>query len=208
MKKTLLSFFLLLGLGTTVLAQSSKTYLESLTVTINGNENKQDNAAVDVIQNGDGTIDLTLKNFMLIDTSDPEAVNIMPIGNIAVTKLTPKSIEGGKYSTFERNDTILIAAGDPAVSEMWMGPLLPPIPIVMKGQISDTNIYATLDIDMMQQLGQMIYVVVGEPIATDGVSLITKNPATNGVAVDLSGRRVKQQSRGIVLVDGKKVVRK
>lgn len=207
MRKTLLMFALISGLGTAALAQT-KTYTVPLTVTINGNENKQDSAAVEVIQNGDGTFDLTLKNFMLIEVQEDQQVNTMPIGNIAVTKLEGTKNADDNFSTFERNDTILIAAGDPEITEQWLGPFLPPIPIVMKGQINDETIYATLDIDMQGTLGQMIYVVVGEPIGADGISLVAKDSAKKGMAVDLSGRRVKETARGFVVIDGKKVIRK
>lgn len=203
--KKISTLFLCLTIALITLAQNSVTYSEPLTVTVNDNENKQENAAVNVSMNADGTVDLTLKNFMLISTEESGEVNTMPVGNISVKALVLTPAEDGKYYTFERNETIVIQEGDPEVSPIWLATNLPPIPIVMKGQMNTEHIFATLDINLMEQLGQMVYVVVGTPLSAAVADL--KQGAAQQVLRDLSGRRLPgNKLHGLVLVGGKKVM--
>ncbi len=203
--KKIFTLFLCLAMVLGAKAQNSVTYTEPLTVTVNGNENKQDNAAVTVTMNADGTVDLTLLNFMLISTEESGEVNTMPIGNISVKALTLTPSEDSKYYSFERTETIVIEEGDSQISPMWLATSLPPIPIVMKGQMNTEHIYATLDIDLQEQLEQMVYVVVGTPISSH-VAVLQQAESLRTVR-DLSGRRLPNgKMRGILIVGGKKVV--
>ena len=154
----------------------------------------------------DGTIDLTLRNFELVEGADH-----IPVGHIAVRGLELTPSADGMYMTFERTETITIMPGDPEVSPYWLADNLPPIPIVMRGELNYEHVYATLDIDLQESLQQVVYVVVGTPLSgegeqgeEDGIKLLRQVKKNDAPAVDLSGRRVaKGKERGIVIVNGR-----
>lgn len=190
MKKGLLTFMLLWGMTLSSLAQNALTYVEPLTITVNGNATKQDDAAVTVIMNADGTIDLTLRNFELVDGDDH-----IPVGHIAVTGLALTPSGDGMYMTFERTETITIIPGDPEVSPYWLADNLPPIPIVMRGELNYEHVYATLDIDLQESLQQMVYVVVGAPLS-NGVEQKYVEPLT----ITVNGNENKQDDAGVTVM--------
>ena len=104
---------------------------------------------------------LTLKNFMLANGEDK-----IPVGNINVDGLTLTPSTYGTYNTFERTETIFLGTGDPELSDFWLAPTLNDlggVPIVLRGQINEEQLYVTIDINMESTLGQIIYVKVGEP---------------------------------------------
>lgn len=161
MKKIVLGLLLLCCLNAQ--AQRTQTYTDDLIVNINGQAAPAQQTAIDVAVKGNNIIDLTLKNFIL-QSPNPETgeVDLMPVGNIAVTdvELTPAT----GCSTFNLKRTITIAEGDAALSPFWMGPQLGPIEIAVMGEINDERIYLTIDIDLSQTLQQVVHVTVGTPI--------------------------------------------
>lgn len=184
----------------------SKTYTDFLTVTINEITTEPQSADVTVISNEDGTMDLTLKNFMLEAGDD-----VMPVGNIAVKDLVLTPSPTNQFNTFERTETIFLGSGDPEISDSWMSSILNTlggVPIILKGQIDENRLYVTIDIDMMASLTQIIYVKVGEPWEeVDGITNVSAiKPMTQ--AYDLSGRPVDySKAHGVIIVDGKKIVK-
>ena len=140
---------------------TARTYTDNLTVTINDASSQPQPATVTVTSNEDGTMGLTLKNFMLANGEDK-----IPVGNINVDGLTLTPSTYGTYNTFERTETIFLGTGDPELSDFWLAPTLNDlggVPIVLRGQINEEQLYVTIDINMESTLGQIIYVKVGEP---------------------------------------------
>ncbi len=186
-----------------------KTYTDSLVVTINGESTKLDSTDVVVTYNDDGTIDFSLANLILVSGGIE-----MPVGNINISGLT--LTEGESYDTFSFDDSITIEAGDDE-TVTWLGPILcqayGEIPLKLEGKITDSKLYVTIDIDMTStNLQQSIYVVFGSDFSetsTDGIkAVVTGQPTTDSDAVyDLSGRRVSSSQKGIVIINGKKVIR-
>ncbi len=162
MKKTLLTIaFALatfLGINTQAKAQTTKTYTDYLVVTINEDSSDPQAANIDVSVNGD-VMTFSLNNFCLGAGDD-----VLGVGNIALDniQLTETGIQG--VYGFEVNQTITISEGDLEGIEMWLGPMLGDIPIVLKGNICNEKLYVTIDIDMMELLDQIIHVEVGTPI--------------------------------------------
>ena len=154
MKKTLL---LILSAFCSLLAgaQAMKTYTENLVVSINGESTEPQKTMVTVVENTDGTIDFRLENFSLVSG---EAT--MPVGNIVLTGLPVDSLTGD-CKTFAFNDSIVIAEGSDSTVEMWLGPMLGDVPLVMRGKMTDSRLYVSIDIDMMATLGQIIKVTLG-----------------------------------------------
>ena len=203
MKKTLLTFCLSLC-ALCGMAQTQTNYNEKLVVTINELSTDSIPAAITVVDNGDGTCDFSLKNFMLVgeDTT-------MPIGDVDLKGVKMETIDG--ISTISTNQSIIIQPGDdPNYNEsQWLGPMLEEVPIVLTGKLTATALYANIDIDMTESLEQVINVVVGqEKNITAGINGVKVNPSTNATAIyTLGGVRVNKATKGVYVINGKKVVK-
>lgn len=203
MKKTLLTFCLSLC-ALCGMAQTQTNYNEKLVVTINELSTDSIPAAITVVDNGDGTCDFSLKNFMLVGKDAP-----MPIGNVDLKGVKMETIDG--ISTISTNQSIIIQPGDdPNYNEsQWLGPMLEEVPIVLTGKLTATALYANIDIDMTESLEQVINVVVGqEKNITAGINGVKVNPSTNATAIyTLGGVRVNKATKGVYVINGKKVVK-
>ena len=188
MKKFLLTvlcaLFCLCGM-----AQSEKIYTEPLVVTINGESTEPQDASITVVDNGNGTINFVLNNFVLAVGEEQ-----MGVGNIVLNNLeTKESIFGLKY--FSYDGTLAIAEGNKEGIDTWMGPMLGDIPLVLQGKMTDDNLYVTIDIDMQAMLGQIIYVKLG---AND---LSREKIYTEPLVVTINGESTEPQNTGITVVD-------
>ena len=168
MKKILLSIlcaFFCLFAG----AQSEKTYTEPLVVTINGESYGPQDANVIVQDNGNGTINFVLKNFILsIEGQD------MFVGNICVENIAVEDGEDG-LKHFAFNGSTVLQEGDLEGVDMWMGPLINiecggSVPLDLRGKMNDDKLYVTIDIDLQAVMQQIVYVQVGtDDFPTPGV---------------------------------------
>lgn len=203
MKKTLLTFCLSLC-ALCGMAQTQTNYSEKLVVTIDGNSTDSIPAAITVVDNGDGTCDFSLKNFILAD--DQSAV---AIGNVDLKGVKMEKVDG--VSNISTNQNIVIQPGDdPNYGEdAWLGPILGEVPIVLTGKLTATALYVNIDIDMSETLGQIINVVVGqEKNVISGINGVKVNPSTNATAIyTLGGVRVNKATKGVYVINGKKVIK-
>jgi biopolymer transport protein ExbD len=148
---------------------NGRIYTEPLVVTVNDASTEPQNTDVTVIFNADGTINFELKNFVL-----SLGGNDMGVGNIALENLTVTEAEGG-LKTFAYDGPLVITEGNKEGIDTWIGPILGEIPLVLVGKMSDDKLYVTIDIDMQEAIGQIIYVQVG----TDDFA-VSKKGDTNG----------------------------
>lgn len=203
MKKTLLTFCLSLC-ALCGMAQTQTNYSEKLVVTIDGNSTDSIPAAITVVDNGDGTCDFSLKNFILAD--DQSAV---AIGNVDLKGVKMEKVDG--VSNISTNQNIVIQPGDdPNYGEdAWLGPMLGEVPIVLTGKLTATALYVNIDIDMSETLGQIINVVVGqEKNITTGIGSVKVTPSANATAIyTLGGVRVNKATKGVYVINGKKVIK-
>ncbi|MBP5394148.1 MAG: hypothetical protein J6Y59_10095 [Bacteroidaceae bacterium] len=188
MKKFLLTvlcaLFCLCGM-----AQSEKVYTEPLVVTINGESTEPQDASVTVVDNGNGTINFVLNNFVL-NLGGEE----MGVGNIELNDLEVKeSVFGMKY--FNYDDLLTIVEGNKEGVDTWMGPMLGEIPLVLAGKMNENNLYVTIDIDMQATLGQIIYVKLG---AND---LIKEEIYTESLVVTINEESTEPQNTDVTVVD-------
>lgn len=158
---------------------TAKKYTENLVVTINDIAAPAQPATVALTYNTDGTINFTLKNFILATEDDD-----MPVGNIAVRNLALKD-EGGNKS-FAYSGDIVIEEGDAEGVPFWAGPALQEIPIDLKGLMNDEHLYVTIDIALV---GQQVNVKLGteEALSVAGVTIGNASAAyytVNGVKVN------------------------
>lgn len=203
MKKTLLTFCLSLC-ALCGMAQTQTNYNEKLVVTIDNVSTDSIPAAITVVDNGDGTCDFSLKNFMLV-----AGESSMPIGNVDLKGVKMEKVDG--VSNISTNQNIVIQPGDdPNYGEdEWIGPALGEVPIVLTGKLTATALYVNIDIDMSETLEQVINVVVGqEKNITTGIGSVKVTPSTNATAIyTLGGVRVSKATKGVYVINGKKVIK-
>jgi hypothetical protein len=188
----------------TVVFADSKVYTEQLVVTINGESSAPQMTGVTVVDNGDQTINFELKNFFL-----SSAETDIPVGNIIMENIpVTKGADGLDYFTFD--GSISIQPGDMEGVPMWMGPMFGEIPMKLQGKKNAEKLYVTIDIDMQEVMGQVVYVQLGSDFGDKEsvIGGIQSKPATSSAVYSLSGHRVKnsQLKKGIYVVEGKKVL--
>ena len=201
MRKTLLTLFcaftpLMLS------AQSVKTYSDNLIVTVNEESTPPIPADVLVTDNGDGTINFALKNFSLVmgDSS-------LPIGNIAIDNLQLQDAEDG-LKVFTYNGPLTIAEGDLEGVDMWAGPLLGELPLELSGKLSDDKLYVAIGLNLIDMLGQVIYVQFGTDDFETGINQISAPSKTN-MMYDMQGQRLNHPTYGqLYILNGKKYIKK
>lgn len=202
MKKTLLTFCLSLA-ALCGMAKTQTNYNEKIVVTIDGTSSDSIPAAIIVVDNGDGTCDFSLKNFKLV-----EGETLMHVGNIDLKGVSMTEQDG--VTTINTDQSILIQPGDePNVNEEeWAGPMLGEVPIKLSGKLSATHLYVNIDIDMQESLGQ-INVAVGQSknvvSGINGVKVHSNVPSS--AIYTLSGLRVNKASKGVYIINGKKVIK-
>ena len=201
MRKTLLTLFCVF---TTLMlsAQSVKTYSDNLIVTVNEESTPPIPADVLVTDNGDGTINFALKNFSLVmgDSS-------LPIGNIAIDNLQLQDTEDG-LKAFTYNGPLTIAEGDLEGVDMWAGPLLGELPLELSGKLSDDKLYVAISLNLIDMLGQVVYVQFGTDDFETGITKISVLPKMN-VMYDLQGRKLTHLTYGqLYILNGKKYIKK
>ena len=188
MKKTLLTI-LCAFVSFFGMAQNTKTYSEQLLVTINGETSEPQTAEITVVDNGNGTINFVLQNFILISGEEQ-----MPIGNVSVENIpVTEGADGLQYFAFE--GPITIQEGTLEGVSMWMGPNLGEIPLKLQGKMNDEKLFVTIDIDM-QMLGQVIQVELG----TDDFASAGK-VYTEQLLVTINGETSEPQTAEITVVD-------
>lgn len=203
MKKTLLTFCLSLC-ALCGMAQTQTNYNEKLVVTIDNVSTDSIPAAITVVDNGDGTCDFSLKNFILADDESS-----MAIGNVDLKGVKMEKVDG--VSNISTNQKIVIQPGDdPNYGEdAWLGPMLGEVPIVLTGKLTATALYVNIDIDMSETLQQIINVVVGQSSkVVSGIESVKVTPATQSTAIyTLGGLRVNKASKGVFIINGKKIIK-
>ena len=174
---------------------------DALYVTVNGGKTGPYPATVYVTDNGDNTINFTLKNFVLENDGD-----VMPVGNINVTNI-PTNDLGDGVTGFAANQIIEIEDGDDPSYPYWAGPMLGEIPLEMSGKYNAEHLYVVINIPLSEEM--QVYVELGNPDLTDVKSVkVTKKGQTTGKIYDLNGREVKEMQPGrIYIVDGVKVAK-
>lgn len=181
----------------------SKIYTENFIITINGETSEPQKTDVKIVENEDGTINFIMKNFFMVSGE-----NSVPVGNIVIEHLTVTEGEYGlKLLTY--NGSMTIQPGDLPEVDFWTGPSFGVIPLDFRGKMSEDKMYAVIDIDISEAFGQILFVQVGTddfPEEQDAVKDIAPVRKSSSAVYDLSGRRVKNPSRGIYVVDGKKVM--
>lgn len=148
MKKTFTLFMLVLASSVAMAAD----YKDKLRVSINGIETAQED--VISVNENNGKYDLQLKNFIMV-----MGENQMPVGNIILTDLD--GVTKGNITVIKAKREITITEGDIPGIPYWLGPSLKTVPVDLTAELCSDKLYASINIDMSQKLGQVIAVTFG-----------------------------------------------
>ncbi len=193
-------FLLTMAMATVAVFAMAQTanYKDQLVVTIDGESSPAQESTIEVVDNGDKTCNLTLRNFYLIDSGFE-----MPIGTIVLTNIPVEDTDKG-YSTILANQNIVIQPGD--TENNWLGPNLGEIPVKLDGKMSADKLYCSIDIDMSASLQQIIKVVFGSDFVDTSIDAVVAEDG-GALVFDMLGRRVKEiVAPGIYIVNGKKTI--
>ena len=147
--------FTLIAAVMTALASMATDYTDKLQVLVNGSGATQE-ATISLIEEGDGTTTLMLNNFCLDNDGVP-----MPVGNIVLKNVADAIAPTAGEKAYAFNGKITIEPGTMEGVEMWLGPMLGEVPVELRASLKGSNLYAVIDINMMESLGQTINVVFG-----------------------------------------------
>ena len=145
--------FTLLFVAMTAIAARATDYNVPITVTINGVSSEQ-MGVITVVEN-DGLYDLTVKNFMLQTVNGP-----MGVGHVELKGIEP--YQDGDATLLLTQDQVQMTDGDDPNVSLWLASTLPPVNVLLRGKIEGDHLRCYLDIDMMESLGQLIQVSMGE----------------------------------------------
>lgn len=125
---------------------TSKVYTDNIIVSIDEETSDPQEASVLIEDNGDGTVNFELVNFILGDV--PFA---LPIGNIRVEDLTAVEGEDGmRHISYA--GPITIQPGNVEGVEEWYGPMLGQIPVSLTGKMDDEKLIVSININFMSQI--------------------------------------------------------
>lgn len=145
--------FTFLFLAATAIAARATDYNVPITVIVNGEMSEQ-TGVITIVEN-DGLYDLTMKNFMLQSEDGP-----MGVGNVELRGIKP--CQDGNATLLLTKDTINITDGDAPDVSFWMGSMLPPVPVDLRAKIEGERLRCYIDINLMESLGQLIQVAIGD----------------------------------------------
>ena len=141
----------------TALASMATDYTDKLQVLVNGSGATQE-ATISLIEEGDGTTTLMLNNFCLYDGKG----SVMPVGNIVLKNVADAIATTAGEKAYAFNGKIKIEPGTMEGVDDWLGPTkLGEVPVELRASLKGSNLYAVIDINMMESLGQTINVVFG-----------------------------------------------
>ena len=132
-------------------------YTDRLLVLVNG-EGTEQTATISVTEQ-DGIYTLNLKNFILMNGDQP-----MPVGNVELTGIVPEKV--GNALFLRAKQDINVTNGDLPDVLVWMGPMLGTLPVEVTAVIEGDRLRATINLDLMNLMGQIIDVRFGESLVT------------------------------------------
>ena len=194
MKKTLLSIFCAL-FCLCAAAQSEKTYNEQYVVTTNGIAAEPQDATITVVDNGDGTINFVIKDFIA-----KLGGNETPVGDISLNNVPAQTDENGvTYFNQEGTFDIPLDNMPPEFEPFAQAGYFNDVPYTLQGKLNDEKLYASLEIDM-SRMGQNISVEVG----TDDFGT-TPEPEgkvyTEPLVITINGESTEPQDASVTVVD-------
>ena len=144
-------FFTFMLVAFAAVVARATDFNEPIVVTVNGVSSEQ-SGVITVVENN-GTYDLTMKNFVLASEDGP-----MGVGNVALTGIVPQTV--GNTVILQTAADVMISEGDDPSVFFWMGPMLGPVPVDLKGKIENGHLRCFININLAA-MGQIIQVTIG-----------------------------------------------
>lgn len=144
--------FTFLFVAVAAIAASATDYNVPITITVNGVTTEQ-TGVITIVENN-GLYDLTLKNFMLQSEEGP-----MGVGNVELKGIKP--CQDGNATLLLTKEAITLTDGDDPNVPFWMSSILPPVPVDLRAKLEDERLRCYIDIDLIENLGQVIQVAIG-----------------------------------------------
>ena len=145
--------FTLLFAAVAAITASATDYNVPVTVSVNGVTSTQPGTFI--IDQNDGLYDISLKNFILQSEDGP-----MGVGNVELKGIKP--FQDGNATLLVASDDVTITPGDDPSVSVWMANMLPSVYVELRGKIEGERLRCFIDIDLMESLGQMIKVGIGD----------------------------------------------
>lgn len=191
------------------MAMFAQTYTETILVEVNGTPAPETTNTIEVTKHDNGTCDFLLRNFVLKAEPDPmfpDTDMSNPVGNINLKNV--KMVDKGGYYEISTEQTIQIEAGDDPTLSDWLGPQLPPVPIVLNGTMDKEHINAAIQINLMIM---QINVTIGKGVDNETAIHSVTAESQRKAVYDLNGIRVAEELNssipaGAYIVGGKKVI--
>ena len=181
-------------------------FTDDLKVTVNGQSASQSISVFLKIAGYDEEeytpiIDFSLPNLKLQQGTDAMYVGTIHVNDIKLYTLN----EDSDIYTFSYKGDLLIEEGDLQGVDLWMGPMLGPVPLDLKGEFDLENgkIHFVIDIDMQESIGQIINVEFGKTFV-EGIQKSIQKAVNNAVCYGIDG---KVAHKGIVIQNGNKVIK-
>lgn len=179
---------------------------DDLKVTVNGQSATQPISVFLGIAGYDEESYAPIINFSLPNLKLQQGDDAMYVGTIHVNdiKLYPISEESDIF-TFSYKGDLLIEEGDLEGVETWMGPLLGPVPLDLKGEfdLGKGKLHFVIDIDMQESIGQIINVEFGKTF-TEGIQQAIQKALSGSLCFGIDG---KVAQKGILIQNGKKIIK-
>lgn len=132
--------FTLVAAAVMALTANAKDYKGDLSVTWMGNSLGTQETTISVTEQGDGKYTLALNNFKL--------EGLGGVGNIVLTNVEGVVDNSGNGKTFLATDQVIrITEGDDPSVDTWMGPKLKDVPVSVKADMTESNLYAVIKIE-------------------------------------------------------------
>lgn len=132
--------FTLVAAAVMALTVNAKDYKGDLSVTWMGTSLGTQETTISVTEQEDGKYTLALNNFQLAGFGG--------VGNIVLPNVEGIVDNSGNGKTFLATDqTIEITAGDDPTIEDWLGPELDEVPVSVKADMTENNLYAVIKIE-------------------------------------------------------------
>ena len=125
------------ALALMALTANAKDYIDQLSVSLAGTPLGTQETTISVDAQDNGKYTLSLKNFQL--------AGLGGIGNIVLSDVDATEKSG--RTVLAADQVIKITEGDDPDVSMWMGPMLGDVPVSLKADMTDDNLYAVITID-------------------------------------------------------------
>ncbi len=208
MKKTLLTLFVQL-IAVCAMAQTD-VYTGNLNVKMGIVPlAEMSDIPLEMTKKENGNYSVVLRNFSIELLG-----NVFNVGNISIPDITAKesansiSLESKPQGT--ENNIILSAGDDPEVD--WLGPVLGGVQGEVSGTLKGENLELDIPLNVVINGKEMPLKInyKGKKTSSSGIDSITKDSdsLSDSVPYTLSGVPTSSSYKGIVIINGKKLVRK